>query len=243
VITPPQNTATRRARAVNGLGDLNILLNPATEAYQFGRIDCLYRQLKFPDSQTPQLVVFSADNDWARKAFFPISRILTSLFRPGFRGDYQAELFGQALGILEAQQTHEIPIQASGEPRPPDSLTDSDYVGEDGKKVRVFDFSDTVIFGGVTMRRLPVNGSLSPAIVNSPVSVVVVKDHLVMNMHDDIFLDPFQKFLASYVAFIEGKRLMIRHERHQGHLQGMKDPDPCNPSDGTRLSVLAVGAQ
>jgi hypothetical protein len=70
--------------AIDSFGDLNILLNPALEAYQFARIDGLYRQLTYPSTQTPQLVVLSADNDVPREFFFPIARGLTRPF--GSRG-------------------------------------------------------------------------------------------------------------------------------------------------------------
>lgn len=69
------------------------MLNPALEAYQFARVDTLYRQLKYPRQQTPQVVVFSAENDWARKSVFTLERAATLPFRPRFRSDgdgYQA---------------------------------------------------------------------------------------------------------------------------------------------------------
>jgi len=51
-------------------GDGPYLLNPATEAYQFARVDGLYRQLAYPYKQTLQLAIFSADNDEARQFLF-----------------------------------------------------------------------------------------------------------------------------------------------------------------------------
>ncbi len=55
--TPP--TPTLERVPIDSFGDLNILVNPTTEAYQFARIDGLYRQLAYSSQQTPQLVVFS----------------------------------------------------------------------------------------------------------------------------------------------------------------------------------------
>ena len=209
VTQPAANAPATAVRLpVDSLGDLNILLNPATEAYQFGRIDSLYRQLEFPDTQTPQLVIFSADNDVPREAFFPIARLLTLPFRPSFRDPYQGRLFGKSLGVLQAQLTHGMQLA----PDQSDSLANSDYTDQDGDKVRTFDFSDVVRFGGVEMRRLPAVGALAPPIANSPVSVVLVHDKII-DGHNGIFIDQFQRFLAAYVAFVEGKRLMIRHER------------------------------
>ena len=192
---------------VDSLGDLNILLNPATEAYQFGRIDALYRQLRFPDSQTPQLVVFSADDDVPRKAFFPIARLLTLPFRPNFRDAYQGRLYGRALGVLPEQWTHEMHFAHGAL----DSLGDADYAADDGLRVRRFDFSDLACFGGVQMRRLAGVPSLQPPIANSPVSVVQVHEKII-DGHNGIFGEDFQHFLAAYVASVEGKRLMLRHE-------------------------------
>lgn len=208
VTRPAANAPATDVRIpVDSLGDLNILLNPATEAYQFGRIDDLYRQLRFPDRQTPQLVVFSAVNDVPRKCFFPIARVLTLPFRPSFRDAYQGRLYGRALGVLAEQQTHAM----TRAPGAADSLVDADYATDDARKVRLFDFSGLACFGGVRMQRLPETGSLRPAIANSPVGVVQVRDK-VIDGHNGIFGEDFQHFLASYVAFVEGKRLLIRHE-------------------------------
>lgn len=222
VTQPAANAPTTAViRPVDSLGDLNILLNPATEAYQFGRIDALYRQLEFPDTQTPQLVIFSADNDVPREAFFPIARLLTLPFRPSFRDPYQGQLFGKSLGVLKAQLTHAMRL----EPGQPDSLANADYTAQDGDKVRTFDFSDAVRFGGVGMQRLPAAGPLAPPIGNSPVSVVLAHDKII-DGHNGIFLEPFQHFLAAYVAFVEGKRLMIRHERFEAAAAAKKAACP-----------------
>lgn len=56
---------------IDSFGDANILLNPATEAAQFIRIHNLYRQLSYPACQMPQLIIFSADNDYRARVSFP----------------------------------------------------------------------------------------------------------------------------------------------------------------------------
>jgi hypothetical protein len=210
VTGPPQNSSNPAPvrSAVASLGDLNILLNPAAEAYQFGRIDALYRQLKYPMDQTPQLVVFSAENDVPREAFFPIARFLTLPFRPTFRNDYQAQLWGQALGILETQHTHLLTRTVDS----PDSLTESDYATERGRRVKEHDFTGETTFGGIRLApRTDVDPQHAP-IENSPVAVVVTRDDII-NGHNEIFHPDFQGFLASYVAFIEGKRVLLRNDR------------------------------
>src|SRR5262249_50842296 len=84
---PPQPAVPERV-PINGLGDLNVLINPALEAYQYARVDALYRQLTYGRAQTPQVVVFSAENDDARKFWFPMARAVTGPFRPNFRSEY-----------------------------------------------------------------------------------------------------------------------------------------------------------
>jgi len=209
VTGPPHNSDPTAVRtAVSSLGDLNILLNPAAEAYQFGRIDALYRQLNYPMDQTPQLVVFSAENDVPREAFFPIARFLTLLFRPTFRNDYQAQLWGQALGILGPQQTHVLTRAVDS----PDSLTEIDYATDRGKKVKEHDFTGETIFGGIRLAPRTDVDAPHTAIKNSPVAVVVTRDDII-DGHNEIFHPDFQGFLSSYVAFIEGKRVLLRHDR------------------------------
>ena len=194
---------------VGSLGDLNILLNPAAEAYQFGRIDALYRQIVYPPEQTPQLVVFSADDDQPRKAFFPIARVLTLPFRPAFRNAYQGELWGRALGELQAQRTH---VLRRAEATTPDSLTDDDYRLDNGRRVKEHDFSDETAFGGVRLTRDPATPSGHNPIANSPIAVIKTTDGII-DGHNGIFRPEFQNFLGSYVAFIEGKRVLVRHDR------------------------------
>lgn len=205
VLKPPRLQAdTLERAAIDDFGDVNILLNPALEAGQFARIDDLRRQLRYPATQPPQLVVFSADDDFARRTLFPASRLATLPFRPPLRSPYQGRLYGQALGALEAQRTHDMD-KADGPP----SLVDADYLVDGGAKVREFDFSGEVRFGRVRMHGPP---ALGDAIPNCPVSVVVTHQELIRR-HNGIFGDDFVEFLCAYMGFVSGKRLMIHHER------------------------------
>lgn len=203
---PPQAPVKRTQEYVpiDSFGDLNILVNPALEAYQYARIDGLYKQLLYSSQQTPQLIVFSADNDVPRKSFFPIARALTSPFRASFRNSYQGRLWGNALGELPDQQTHDLHL-AQGKA---DSLTDDDFKAENRHRVADYDFTSTTVFAGAELdRRTGV-----PAIENSPVSVVVTHDKII-NGHNGVFDPAFMAFLPQYVAFIEGKRIVQRYQR------------------------------
>jgi hypothetical protein len=191
---------------IDSFGDLNILLNPALEAYQYARIDGLYRQLSYPSAQTPQLVVFSADNDVPRQLFFPIARGITRPFRPSFRNPYQGALWGKALGELPNQQTHELRL-ATGEA---DTLTDADYSEERRHRIAEYDFTAETVFAGIRLSPL----SSPRVIANSPVAVVVTHDKII-DGHDGIFLLGFKKFLAPYIAYIEGKRAVLRYQRFE----------------------------
>jgi len=203
VPSAPQNPVLERV-PIDSFGDLNILLNPALEAYQYARIDGLYRQLSYPSTQTPQLVVFSADNDVPRQWFFPIARGLTRPFRPSFRNPYQGALWGKALGELPDQQTHELRL-AAGEL---DTLTDADYSVERRHSIAEHDFTADTVFAGIRLSPL----AKSPIIANSPVAVVVTHDKII-DGHDGIFLPGFKRFLAPYIAFIEGKRAVLQYDR------------------------------
>ena len=203
-IPPPRPEPERIP--IDSFGDLNVLVNPALEAYQFARIDGLYKQLSYPTEQTPQLVVFSADNDEARKAFFPIARGLTSPFRPMFRNSYQGQLWSKALGELTDQQTHDL----NGAAGQPDSLNDADFQPENRQKVADFDFTSSTIFAQVKLERMP--GKIQ--IDNSPVSVIYTHDKII-DGHNGVFDPKFTAFLAQYVAYIEGKRIVRRSQRFQ----------------------------
>jgi hypothetical protein len=196
---------------IDSLGDLNILINPALEAYQFARVDALYRQLKYPSRQTPQVVVLSANNDTARSFWFRAARGATWLFRPTFRSDndgYQGKLYGEALGDLEEQQTHEL----VRDPDASDSLDQGSYSSDEA--LLNYDFTDITSFGGIRLSPRSSSGSkIAGRIPYSPVLVVETKDNII-DGHTGIFQDGLREFLKKYVAFIEAKRLLLR-ARHE----------------------------
>ena len=212
----PADPAAERV-VIDSFGDLNVLLNPATEAYQFARIDGLYRQLAFPSAQAPQLVVFSADNDVPRRFFFPIARAITRPFRPPFRDTYQQQLWGLALGEFDGQKTHELRLA----PSEPDSLADADFSGERRQKLAGYDFTAPTVFAGI--RLAPLAGV--PVVENSPVAVVYTHERII-DGHNGIFQSQFLDFLTGYVAFIEGKRGVLRYQRFEAQrLQASAAPE------------------
>jgi hypothetical protein len=186
---------------IDGFGDVNILLNPATEAYEYARIDRLSRQLKYPTCQLPQLLVFSAVNDVPRKFFFPIARGLTRLFRPGFRTSEQGALWGTALGELKEQQTHTLRVV---ETHQANSLQDEDYNSPSGRaRIRDWDFTGTTFFNDVELK----SSGRGATSANSPVAVVSA-DSTLVDGHNGIFKRRFWDFLIDYVTFMEGKRML-----------------------------------
>jgi hypothetical protein len=199
---PPPGT-TPEHEPIDSFGDLNVLLNPATEAYQFARIDRLYRQLQYPRCQTPQLVVFSADDDTPRAAYFPIARLLTRPFRPGFRNAEQATLWSSALGVLEEQQTHSL-RRLPGDRLETASLADADLRERDAlRRIQDRDLTARTVFGHLLLEPLP---AVAP-IANSPVAVVLTHDDIIVG-HNGIFQADFWDFLVEYIGFVEAKRML-----------------------------------
>jgi hypothetical protein len=215
--------------AFNTLGDLNILINPALEAYQFARVDSLYRQVKFLTEQTPQLVVFSSDNDDVRKIWFPVGRAVTGPFRPNFRSEgdaRQARLWGRALGEVDDQISHTL---ARSKPAgAADSLTEQDYLTPD--KIRAYDFTQPTTFAGITLTPSAGQNGRAPRVPNSPVLVVRTEEKIV-DGHNGIFEPGFRQFLARYITFIEGKRLVLRQENSRD-VRG-----PTGPTIGTTVKM------
>lgn len=204
-VSPPVPLSGLNVRAerlpIEGFGDVNILLNPATEAYEYARIDRLSRQLSYPSCQLPQLLVFSAVNDVPRKFFFPLARGITRLFRPGFRTSEQGVLWGTALGELKEQQTHTLRV---AEVRQENSLQDADYNSESGRaRIRDWDFTGTTVFNDVELERIERRATSA----NSPVAVVSA-DSTLVDGHNGIFEARFWNFLVDYVTFMEGKRML-----------------------------------
>jgi hypothetical protein len=216
---PPQSDPVRIP--IDDFGDINILINPATEAYQYARIDALARQTTYPWCQLPQILVLSSDKDTARSFFFPIARGLTRPFRPAFRDSEQGSLWGTALGMLESQQTHQLLVTGA-----PPSLEDSDYDSPAGQlKILRQDFSARTTFAQVTL----VPKTQATLILDSP-ALVATEPGVLIRDHDDIFQKPLWDFLLDYVSFLEGKRFLIQELRRQQNIRGGTCPTLVGPN-------------
>ncbi len=87
--------------ALQGIGDLVILLNPATEAAAYHRLHRLSMGLAYESTQTPVMLTLSADNDKARHSLFTIGRRVGEFFGGKPRKDdaTEREAERRALGV------------------------------------------------------------------------------------------------------------------------------------------------
>ena len=192
---PQPGKPTVLSEIVSGLGDMTVLLNPALEAFQFERIDRLTTQTSFHPFQTPVILTISAEDDRARKIWFPVGRTLNLPFRPMFPNDDVKQLWLRALGEYEPQRTHTLETTDQ-----PSSVSDALYRGCQIQKV---DFTDTLTLNG---SQLKPNGSHN--VGYSPVVVAYTSNKLIQE-HSGIFGETFRDFLTDYVAFIQGKRMCL----------------------------------
>jgi hypothetical protein len=221
VLLPAADANACPARVpVDALGDLNVLVNPAFEAYQYGRIDSLYRRITFPVTQVPQVITFSADDDYARKFWFWLARgvsLAARPFRPGFRSEFQRQLYGRALGELACQVTHTLrPV-----PDESDTLTHADLKPVESPQESTlwdFDFTKGLVLKGVELSRV----SGAPEVEHSPVAVVRTTGKII-DGHTGIFRPAFTQFLHQYVAYIEAKRVLLwAAHRKAGPIAGVQ---------------------
>lgn len=190
----PGKTRTKLAEVVSGLGDMTVLLNPALEAFQYERIHRLTTQLSFNEFQTPVLLTVSAEDDSARKMWFPIGRNINIVFRPIFPSDEEKRLWTTALGEYAPQRTHSLEVTKS-----PPTIYDSLYKD---CKIDTVDFTNSLVLDGA---QLAPNDSSHPY---SPVVIAYTSNQLVQE-HSGIFGETFSDFLTDYVAFVEGKRMCL----------------------------------
>lgn len=186
---------------VSGFGDMTVLLNPALEAFQYERIHRLTQSSIFTRRQTPVLLTVSAEDDSARKYWFPLGRNLNLLFRPTFPDDEGKELWTTALGEYIPQQTHELKKTDS-----PTDLPDSLY---NECRIKYEDFSENHILGNAELK--PKKERAQP---NSPV-VIAHTSNKIVHEHNGIFGETFSEFMTDYVANIEAKRLCLIRESRQ----------------------------
>ena len=89
------------AKALQGIGDLVVLLNPATEAAAYHRLHLLSMGMRYGESQTPVMLTISTDNDYARHRLFTFGRVLGEFFgsRPRKGNKFEREAERKALGV------------------------------------------------------------------------------------------------------------------------------------------------
>jgi len=180
---------------VSGLGDMMVLLNPSMEAFQYERIDRLATEVSFNEDQAPVLLTVSAEDDSARKYWFPIARTLNVLFRPLFKNDEEKDLWTTALGEYEPQQTHTLQVSD----RVP-TISDSLY-----KKCAIAkeDLTQALVLGSAQLEPKPDRHR-----PYSPVVIAYTSNKLVQE-HSGIFGETFSNFLIDYVTFVQGKRMCL----------------------------------
>jgi hypothetical protein len=95
-------------KALQGIGDLVVLLNPATEAAAYHRLHLLSMGMRYDATQTPVMLTISTDNDYARRRLFTFGRVLGEIFtaKPRKRDALEREAERRALGIDGQQVRH-----------------------------------------------------------------------------------------------------------------------------------------
>ncbi len=98
---PTPTTPAGATKALQGIGDLVVLLNPATEAAAYHRLHLLSMGMHYEKTQTPVMLTISTDNDYARHKLFTIGRVLGEFFtsRPRKPSAFEREAERKALGI------------------------------------------------------------------------------------------------------------------------------------------------
>ncbi|MGH8251485.1 MAG: hypothetical protein ACREVI_12450 [Steroidobacteraceae bacterium] len=88
-------------KALQGIGDLVVLLNPATEAAAYHRLHLLSMAMRYQETQTPVMLTISTDNDYARHKLFTFGRVLGEFFtaKPRKPDALEREAERKALGI------------------------------------------------------------------------------------------------------------------------------------------------
>jgi len=95
---------------LGGFGDLVILINPAVEAAAYQRLHALGISPHYSSSQTPVMLTISAENDTARKWFFPFGRKLGEILtgKPEVSDAREREMERATIGFELEQVTHRL---------------------------------------------------------------------------------------------------------------------------------------
>jgi hypothetical protein len=187
--------ATSDPVELDGIGDLIILVNPATEASQYQRLHVLAQSLRYQPTQTPVILTVSAKTDYPRHRLFAFGRVLGEIFtgKPRKADLTERVVERQALGVFAEHITHELTTTGGS-----DSLTSQDS-RQNRDKVAAYDFSRAT-FSGVSLRQT----ASAKAIPYQPLIVAEASDDIIKG-HNGIFTTPFINFLVPYVTFVETK--------------------------------------
>ena len=180
---------------LDGIGDLIILVNPATEASQYQRLHVLSQSLNYKPIQTPVILTVSAKTDYPRHRLFAFGRVLGEIFtgKPRKSDSTERVVERQALGVFADHITHELTTTGGT-----DSLTSADS-RQNRDKVAAYDFSHAT-FSGVSLQQR----AGAKAIRYQPLIVAEASDDIIKG-HNGIFTEPFINFLVPYVTFVETK--------------------------------------
>lgn len=227
------STVRYEAQAIEGIGDLIVLLNPATEAAQYHRLHLLSRKLRYPPEQAPIMLTVSARNDVPRHRLFSFGRILGEIFtgKPRKPDPIERVVERSALGVYREHITHRLRavdpssrlvstrIAHAREPgcpgtgpclcdflewsEPPRVTARQSITASADTQLHSFDFSAEVTFSNVTL--VP----RANALPYQPF-IVAEADESIIDGHNGIFTGPFLEFLVSYIAFVETKYAQLR---------------------------------
>ncbi len=219
--------------AIEGIGDLIVLLNPATEAAQYHRLHLLSRKLRYPPEQTPIMLTVSARNDVPRHRLFSFGRILGEIFtgKPRKTDPVEREVERSALGVYRHHITHRlvavdpssrlIPTRIEHErelgcpgtgpclcdflewSEPPRITAPESLTASSATRLQSFDLSAEVTFNNVRLTPQPNALPYQPFIVAEA-------EEAIIDGHNGIFTAPFLEFLVSYIAFVETKYAQLR---------------------------------
>jgi hypothetical protein len=98
---PGPAAGTGDEKALQGIGDLVVLLNPAAEAAAYHRLHLLSMGQRYRKPQTPVMLTISTDNDYARHRLFTFGRVLGEFFtgKPRKEDEFESEAERKALGV------------------------------------------------------------------------------------------------------------------------------------------------
>ncbi len=211
---------TKPGAAVDGVGDLVVLINPAFEAARYTPIHEMASARADEATQQPAaLVVVTSESDTATRKFFRMGRKLATLFKRGLTKE-EKERTRTAVGHYEPYRTHWMEPASSRGEMLPDIVerTPRQARGSSGCRCRYIEVgslseaeieisADTVdpesmVFATVDLEPTdPDNAGRNPFIV------IGTTDEVVTN-HNGIYNRVFIDFLRSFVVRME----VLRYE-------------------------------